>query len=100
VTLKSDLIPGERTLRQRTKHAVLVLLVGLAAILVPILFRAWKAAGERGGQGPAEPFRIAGNLYFIGASDVSVFLITGPEGHILLDGGYRGHDLHQRIACS
>ena len=45
-------------------------------------------ATKRGGQGPAEPFRIAGNLYYVGATDVSAFLITGPEGHIVLDGGY------------
>ena len=39
-------------------------------------------------QGPAEPFRIAGNFYYVGANDVSAFLITGPEGHVVLDGGY------------
>src|SRR5262245_47381795 len=48
----------------------------------------WKANGERHGQGEAEPFHIAGNFYFVGASDISVFLITGPDGHIVLDGGY------------
>src|SRR5437016_2360710 len=48
----------------------------------------WKANAERHGQGEAEPFRIAGNFYFVGASDVSVFLITGPEGHVVLGGGY------------
>ena len=35
-----------------------------------------------------EPFRIAGNFYYVGANDVSAFLITGPEGHVVLDGGY------------
>jgi len=39
---------------------------------------------------PAEPFRIAGNLYYVGANDVAAFLVTGPEGHIVLDGGYPG----------
>ena len=38
--------------------------------------------------GPAEPFRIAGNFYYVGANDVSAFLITGPEGHVVIDGGY------------
>jgi metallo-beta-lactamase class B len=37
---------------------------------------------------PVEPFRIAGNLYYVGASDVTSFLITTPQGHILLDGGF------------
>ena len=48
----------------------------------------WLNATKRGGQGPAEPFRIAGNFYYVGATDVAAFLITGPEGHIVIDGGY------------
>ncbi|HST21824.1 MAG TPA: subclass B3 metallo-beta-lactamase, partial [Blastocatellia bacterium] len=36
---------------------------------------------------PVEPFRIAGNIYYVGATEVSSFLITTPEGHILLDSG-------------
>jgi metallo-beta-lactamase class B len=38
---------------------------------------------------PVEPFRIVGNLYYVGASGVSAFLITTPDGHILLDTGFR-----------
>ena len=37
---------------------------------------------------PVPPFRIAGNLYYVGATEVSSFLITTPHGHILLDGGF------------
>ena len=37
---------------------------------------------------PVDPFRIAGNLYYVGASDVTSFLITTREGHILIDGGF------------
>jgi metallo-beta-lactamase class B len=37
---------------------------------------------------PVAPFRIAGNLYYIGASDITSFLITTPKGHIVLDGGF------------
>ena len=37
---------------------------------------------------PREPFRIMGNLYYVGASDVTSFLITSPQGHIVLDGGF------------
>jgi len=36
---------------------------------------------------PVEPFRIIGNLYYIGASDVTSFLIVTPAGNIVLDGG-------------
>lgn len=40
------------------------------------------------GSEPVEPFRIAGNIYYVGAADVTSFLITTPKGHILIDGGY------------
>ncbi len=36
---------------------------------------------------PVEPFTILGNIHYVGAAGVSAFLITTPQGHILLDGG-------------
>jgi metallo-beta-lactamase class B len=33
------------------------------------------------------PFRIIGNVYYVGASDVTSFLIVTPAGDIVLDGG-------------
>jgi metallo-beta-lactamase class B len=77
-------------LRHLTKRDVLVLLLALSVAPAVFLGRIWKANADRGGQQPAEPFRIAGNLYYVGANDVASFLITGPEGHVLLDGGYPG----------
>lgn len=43
----------------------------------------WRSWNE-----PVEPFRIVGNVYYVGAREVSSFLITSPQGHILLDGGF------------
>lgn len=37
---------------------------------------------------PFKPFRLIGNIYYVGASGISSFLITTPEGHILLDTGF------------
>jgi len=37
---------------------------------------------------PVTPFRIAGNLYYVGATEITSYLITTPEGHFLLDGGF------------
>jgi metallo-beta-lactamase class B len=37
---------------------------------------------------PVAPFRIAGNLYYVGAIEITSYLITTPEGHFLLDGGF------------
>ncbi|HKA87047.1 MAG TPA: subclass B3 metallo-beta-lactamase [Haliangiales bacterium] len=43
--------------------------------------------------GPAsaavEPFRIVGNIYYVGARNIASYLIVTPEGHILLDTGTR-----------
>jgi metallo-beta-lactamase class B len=73
-----------------TRRRWLVVLLGIAAVVAVVLFAKWRDASNRGGQKPAEPFRIAGNLYYVGANDVTSFLITGPEGHVLIDGGYPG----------
>ncbi|HEY4131767.1 MAG TPA: subclass B3 metallo-beta-lactamase, partial [Gemmatimonadaceae bacterium] len=36
---------------------------------------------------PVKPFRVIDNIYYVGATEVSSFLITSPQGDILLDGG-------------
>lgn len=55
------------------------------------------AVGARGQFAPAqaewnraiEPFRIVGNVYYVGAAGVSAYLISTPDGHILVDTGFR-----------
>ncbi|HEY4940190.1 MAG TPA: subclass B3 metallo-beta-lactamase [Rhizomicrobium sp.] len=37
---------------------------------------------------PQAPFKIADNLYYVGASDVTSYLIVTRDGYILLDGGF------------
>jgi metallo-beta-lactamase class B len=69
---------------------VLLFLVIIIAPVIVVLFGKWREAGRNGGQKFAEPFEIAGNLYYIGANDVTSFLITSPQGHVLIDGGYPG----------
>lgn len=36
---------------------------------------------------PFPPFRIIGNIYWVGSYDLSTYLITGPQGHILINTG-------------
>jgi metallo-beta-lactamase class B len=72
------------TFTRRRLVVLLAVLIVFALVLVGRRLNATKV----GGQGPAEPFRIAGNFYYVGATDVSAFLVTGPEGHVVLDGGY------------
>jgi len=36
---------------------------------------------------PQAPFRIAGNVYYVGANNIASILVATPEGHILIDTG-------------
>ena len=71
-----------------TKRRRLVVLLAALSVVALVLVARWLNATKSGGQQPVEPFRIAGNFYYVGANDVAAFLITGPEGHVVLDGGY------------
>src|SRR5215213_9193769 len=65
---------------RRTLFALLLLFPTMAACQADPTSRSWNQ--------PVEPFRIAGNLYYVGASDIAAYLVATPEGHILLDGGF------------
>ncbi|BAT60447.1 metallo-beta-lactamase L1 precursor [Variibacter gotjawalensis] len=36
---------------------------------------------------PTEPFRVAGNIHYVGTAGLGSWLITSPQGHILIDTG-------------
>ncbi len=36
---------------------------------------------------PIRPYRVVGNIYYVGSEGLSAWLITSSEGHILLDSG-------------
>ena len=44
---------------------------------------------------PAEPFRIVGNIHYVGAANIASYLITTPQGHILIDTGM--NEMHDVI---
>lgn len=71
-----------------SRRVRVVLLITLSVLVALIFIGRRMNQGKIGGQGVAEPFRIAGNFYYVGATDASAFLITGPEGHIVIDAGY------------
>ena len=62
--------------------------LSLLLLLLPTLAAAQANETDRSWNQPVEPFRIAGNLYYVGASDITSYLITTPQGHILIDGGF------------
>ena len=60
----------------------------LSLIVMTMLAQDYMPANPEWNQ-PVEPFRIEGNLYYVGANDVSSYLLTSPKGHVLLDSGFR-----------
>jgi len=70
-----------------------IFLGALAAVAAGALFFDAARAAELSPtyaalNGPQAPFRIADNLYYVGASDVTSYLIVTRDGYILLDGGF------------
>jgi CubicO group peptidase (beta-lactamase class C family)/glyoxylase-like metal-dependent hydrolase (beta-lactamase superfamily II) len=59
-----------------------------------MLFTTLAVAMSVVGQGPAdwfEPFpahKVVGNVYYVGSKDLATYLITTPEGHILINSGF------------
>jgi metallo-beta-lactamase class B len=58
----------------------LVLLTAFAALAA--------AQNTRPDNQPFPAYRIMGNLYYVGTSDITVYLITSSAGHILINSGY------------
>ncbi len=75
-------------MRHLIKRPRRVILLSAVAVILLVAFTQWRAAIERNRSVPDEPVHIAGNLYYVGATGVTAFLLTGPEGHVLIDGGY------------
>lgn len=67
---------------KRLALAALLLAAGSAAA-APLPFAQERAAWAV----PFKPFRIIGNVYYVGATGVSDYLIVTPKGDILTDGG-------------
>jgi len=67
-----------------TMHRIPVRLAVILAVLA-------GAVSSAGAQVPAEwsqpfaPFKIAGNLYYVGSKGLANYLITTPQGHILIN---------------
>jgi metallo-beta-lactamase class B len=77
-----------------------VLLVGALWILVPGAPRAQAPAPQAGAppggtqnapnpmKAPYAPFRIIGNIYYVGSAGLACYIIQTAKGEILLDSGY------------
>src|ERR1044071_10031306 len=72
----------------RDRIGWLIAAFGIVAALLIMWITAINKNDAKAHQSDVAPFRIAGNFYYVGREDVSIFLITSPEGHVLIDGGY------------
>lgn len=68
------------------KHLFALPLIGL--FLVASVFPQITTEAEWDMTRPVEPFRIVGNIYYVGTNDVASYLITSGRGHILIDSGF------------
>jgi metallo-beta-lactamase class B len=58
----------------------------LALTLVALAFgQAASAQGNAGWTTPIAPFRIADGLYYVGSKDLASYLVTTPQGNILIN---------------
>jgi metallo-beta-lactamase class B len=63
------------------RRFILALLVSMS-LSAPAAAQSWPESWNR----PTEPFRVIGNIYYVGTAGLGSYLITTPQGHILLDG--------------
>ncbi|MFL5578987.1 MAG: subclass B3 metallo-beta-lactamase [Gemmatimonadaceae bacterium] len=63
-------------------------LLGVALLAVGGAAGAQSDSASRAWNQPVAPFRIVGNVWYVGAADIASYLITSPRGHVLIDGGF------------
>jgi metallo-beta-lactamase class B len=67
---------------------------GKVTTLFTLLFIAFGVAPieaqvpDYGGRTPFPPHKVIGNIYYVGTGDLASYLITTPEGHILINSTY------------
>ena len=65
------------------------LFLTMLLVLHPVFAKGQQDEVSRSWNQPIKSYRVVGNVYYVGASEVTSFLIVTPEGHILLDSGFR-----------
>jgi metallo-beta-lactamase class B len=74
-------------MRKLLRFKMLVLIATLLLSAIPATSQE-DDESRRAWNRPVKPFRVVGNIYYVGVAGVTSFLITTPGGHILLDGGF------------
>ena len=66
------------------QRAAVTALVALTAVAGPL---AQDRANPPDWTARAAPYRVMANIYYVGSQDLSSFLLTSPQGHVLIDTG-------------
>jgi len=69
-------MPTRHTLKRAALGSLIVLTTPSAVV---------TAQADPSWTKPYPPFRIAGNLYYVGSAGLANYLITTPQGHILIN---------------
>ena len=67
-----------------TRYNGIILTIALS-IMIALMVTANNAPVQNDWTEPFPAFRIAGNLYYVGSKGLASYLITTPEGHILIN---------------
>lgn len=78
----------DQSMNSPLKSRRLFLTIFVPFILFLVSCAPQQNESDRQSNQPVEPFKIIGNVYYVGASEVTSFLITTPDGHFLLDSGF------------
>jgi metallo-beta-lactamase class B len=60
-------------------------ILAIAAIATTCVAGSASAQGASDWTEPFPPFRIAGNLYYVGSKGLASYLVTTPQGHVLIN---------------
>ncbi len=74
--------------KYRISAALLLGMASLAPLTIATAQQTWKQLpGQEIYVRPYEPFRVVGNLYYVGTYDLAVYLITTPQGNMQINTG-------------
>jgi metallo-beta-lactamase class B len=81
-------LEGSRTRRLKSREADMKIVFLPALLAAAVLTRPQDARAQNENWTRAfAPFKLIGNIYWVGSYDLSTYLITTPEGHILINTG-------------
>jgi len=60
----------------------------LVGIVLLLTMSGWAQPAPHPDAQPVSPYRIAGNLWYVGTNDITAYLVTTPVGHIVINAGY------------